>query len=98
LLKARWAFLTLRSIKAMNIALKNQLLEAIKLAKTGNWDASHSIVQDYNDTVSCWIHATLHKIEGDEGNSRYWYARCNARFEDYAETSQELEAIGEFLI
>ena len=82
----------------MNIELKNELIKAVKLALAGEWDGAHRIVQDSNDATACWIHAVLHKIEGDEGNSRYWYARCNSRFEDYAETSQELEAIGELLI
>jgi hypothetical protein len=40
----------------------------------------------------------LHKIEGDESNSRYLYARCNARFEDHADISQELDAIENSLI
>ena len=82
----------------MNTELKNQLLKAVKLAQDGDWDAAHCIVQDYNDYISCWIHAVLHKIEGDESNSRYWYARCDASFEDYTETSQELDAIEDFLI
>ena len=82
----------------MDIALKNELIKAVKLAQAGEWDASHRIVQDYTDTTACWIHAVLHKIEGDVGNSQYWYTRCNARFEDYPETRQELDAIEEFLI
>lgn len=82
----------------MDIALKTQLLKAIKLAQTGDWDASHHIVQDYNNASACWIHAVLHKIEGDESNSRYWYARSKSRFEDYANPAQELDAIKEFLI
>lgn len=82
----------------MDIVLKNQFIKAVKLAQIGEWEASHRIVQDYTDTTACWIHAVLHKMEGDEGNSRYWYAGCNASFEDYAETSQELEAIEDFLI
>jgi hypothetical protein len=82
----------------MDTSLKNQLIKAVKLAQAGEWDASHRIVQEYNDAAACWIHAVLHKIEGDEVNSRDWYARCNARFEDHAEASQELEVIVHFLI
>lgn len=82
----------------MDTVLKNQLLKAIKLAQDGHWDAPHRIVQDYKDTASCWIHAVLHKIEGDESNSRYWYARCDTNFEDHADASQELDAIEDFLI
>ena len=82
----------------MDIALKIQLIKAVKLAQAGEWDASHNIVQDYKDATACWLHAVLHKMEGDEGNSRYWYARCNANFEGYADASQELDAIEQFLI
>lgn len=82
----------------MDIELKDQLTTAIKLAKAGDWDGSHRIVQEYNDVTACWIHAVLHKIEGDESNSRYWYARCNARFENYTDANQELDAIEDFLI
>jgi hypothetical protein len=33
-------------------------------------------VQHYDDATAAWIHAVLHKIEGDLGNSRYWYYRA----------------------
>ncbi len=82
----------------MNTDLKKQLLNAVKLAKEGNWDASHYIVQDHHDSVSCWIHAVLHKIEGDESNSRYWYAHSNTSFEAYKSSLQELDAIKALLI
>jgi len=39
-------------------------------------NAAHEIVQQYEDTTAAWIHAVLHKIEGDEDNSRYWYRRA----------------------
>lgn len=65
------------------------------LALDGAWDAAHQIVQsDENDPQACWLHACLHKIEGDESNARYWYARSGARkFEDFADSSKELQAI-----
>ncbi len=65
--------------------MKNRLMEAVDLALAGRWDAAHSIVQVYeSDTTAAWIHAILHKIEGDETNSRYWYRRAGRleRFPD----------------
>ncbi len=57
--------------------MKNDLLKAIDLALAGAWDSAHGIVQQYeSDTTAAWIHAVLHKIEGDLGNSRYWYRRA----------------------
>lgn len=53
------------------------LINAIDLALAKRWNESHSIVQKYeDDTTASWIHAVLHKIEGDMGNSRYWYRRA----------------------
>jgi hypothetical protein len=56
---------------------KNELSRAIELALAGDWQAAHGIVQQYEaDSTAAWIHAVLHKIEGDLSNSRYWYRRA----------------------
>ena len=55
----------------------DDLLRAIDLAAAGSWDEAHAIVQrDEADPTAAWIHAVLHKIEGDLGNARYWYRRA----------------------
>ena len=41
------------------------LLQAIDLALT-EWHTAHQIVQQYEDATAAWIHAVLHKIEGDQ--------------------------------
>ena len=57
--------------------MDKNLLQAIDLAVAGKWNAAHEIVQQYEtDTTAAWIHAILHKIEGDQDNSRYWYRRA----------------------
>ncbi len=57
--------------------MKDDLLKAIAQALEGKWDAAHGIVQGYDtDPTAAWIHAVLHKIEGDSDNSRYWYRRA----------------------
>ncbi len=57
--------------------MKAELLKAIELAQANQWNAAHEIVQQYEtDATAAWIHAVLHKIEGDLGNSRYWYNRA----------------------
>jgi hypothetical protein len=57
--------------------MQKHLLQAIDLALADKWDAAHGIVQQYEtDTTAAWIHAVLHKIEGDDSNSRYWYRRA----------------------
>jgi hypothetical protein len=70
---------------------KDVLLSAVKLALDGDWDASHKIAQDYSDATANWIHAVLHKIEGDVWNSKYWYARTAGRsYDDFADARDEL--------
>ena len=81
----------------MTESLKNALLKAIQLAQSNDWDGAHQIVQIYSDETACWIHAVLHKIEGDEENSRYWYRKCKTSYEDFLNENEELNAILEFL-
>ena len=77
---------------------KDALLRAVRLALDDEWDASHRIAQDYSDTTANWLHAVLHKIEGDEWNSRYWYARTAGKsYEDYADAQAELLQIQRLL-
>lgn len=76
-----------------------KLTQAVQAALAGDWEKSHSIAQDYDDDIANWIHAVLHKIEGDAWNSKYWYARTNKNgaqahnFEDFSDTKEELTAI-----
>ncbi|QSR86478.1 hypothetical protein EM20IM_08260 [Candidatus Methylacidiphilum infernorum] len=51
-------------------------LQALFFEKKGNWERAHRIVQRYEDKDCCWVHAFLHRKEGDIPNSRYWYARA----------------------
>ena len=79
--------------------MENDLLQAIDLALAGQWNAAHGIVQQYEaDSTAAWIHAVLHKIEGDQGNSRYWYRRAGKLEHVPDEPKAELAAIrGEFV-
>jgi hypothetical protein len=42
----------------------------------GDWDAAHRVAQDIDDADGSWIHAYLHRKEGDAGNAAYWYRRA----------------------
>jgi hypothetical protein len=73
---------------------RTDLAKACDLAIAGDWAAAHAIVQtDEDDTTSCWIHAVLHKIEGDASNARYWYREAGQNYEAYADPAAELRAI-----
>ena len=50
-------------------------LQAMWWAKKGDWERAHSIAQEVHDPSGSWVHAYLHRVEGDLGNASYWYAR-----------------------
>jgi len=77
--------------------MQQSLLRAVELALDGDWDGAHRIAQDANEEVAHWIHAVLHKIEGDEWNSRYWYRRTSHAYEEYTDPQEELRAIAAVL-
>lgn len=56
------------------------LLKALWLDAKGDWQASHAIVQDMETKEAAWVHAYLHRKEGDEFNAGYWYSRAGKKF------------------
>ena len=80
----------------MKTSLDNKaaLIKACELALAGDWHGAHNIAQDYSDSTANWIHAVLHKIEGDSSNSKYWYAKTKGKkYEDFCEANTELIVI-----
>lgn len=51
-------------------------LRALWLDRKGLWGDAHAEVQDDESTAGAWVHAYLHRKEGDQGNARYWYGRA----------------------
>ena len=51
-------------------------LQALWWAKKGDWDKAHRIVMDEHSRDAAWVHAYLHRIEGDAGNAHYWYTQA----------------------
>ena len=45
----------------------------------GNWDRAHTLAQEADNRDGAWVHAYLHRKEGDEGNAGYWYVRAGRR-------------------
>jgi hypothetical protein len=52
------------------------LLKALWYDGKGDWEMSHTIAQDIHTSEGSWIHAYLHRKEGDTGNAAYWYHRA----------------------
>ena len=52
------------------------LLRALWHEAKGNWDEAHTIAQDVDDKAGAWVHAYLHRKEGDLSNAGYWYRQA----------------------
>jgi len=55
---------------------KKILLEALDCDLRGEWDKAHELAQSVEDTDGYWLHAYLHRKEGDNSNAAYWYSRA----------------------
>ena len=75
------------------MASNADMLRAVELALAEKWDAAHDLVQQHDDVTAAWIHAVLHKVEGDPGNARYWYHRAGQLDHLGDDPHQELTAI-----
>ncbi|HZP59216.1 MAG TPA: hypothetical protein VFB27_02750 [Opitutaceae bacterium] len=51
-------------------------LSALWYDAAGDWDRAHGCAQEDGSRAGAWVHAYLHRKEGDEGNAGYWYARA----------------------
>ena len=43
----------------------------------GDWEKAHGTSQDIDDATGAWVHAYLHRKEGDASNAAYWYRRAD---------------------
>ena len=50
----------------------------------GQWEKAHTIIQDVDDKTAAWIHAYLHRKEGDAGNAGYWYRLAGKKMPGYS--------------
>lgn len=55
-------------------------LRALWYAAKGDWESSHDIAQEIHSPMGSWIHAYLHRVEGDKWNAGYWYDRAGKSF------------------
>ena len=63
----------------------------------GDWNQAHAQVDHLNDQESAWVHAYLHRKEGDIGNADYWYRKARQIRPDLS-LEEEWEAlVGQFL-
>jgi hypothetical protein len=58
----------------------SKLLQSLWYDGKGNWEMAHNIAQEIHTEKGSWIHAYLHRKEGDKGNASYWYHMANKPF------------------
>jgi hypothetical protein len=54
----------------------SRALQALWHDARGEWDAAHEVANGVDDQTGAWVHAYLHRKEGDLGNAGYWYRRA----------------------
>jgi hypothetical protein len=72
-------------------------LKALWFAGRDDWEASHNIAQDIHDKNGSWIHAYLHRVEGDTFNANYWYNKAGRRMPGYSFQQEWEEIVASFL-
>jgi hypothetical protein len=70
----------------------SNLLQALWHDARGDWETAHNISQDDDTNNGLWIHAYLHRKEGDIGNASYWYARAGKK-KPFVSLEEEWEII-----
>ncbi len=59
-------------------------LKALWYDKKGDWASAHNVAQDIPDNYGSWIHAYLHRKEGDLSNAGYWYRKAGKPMPGYS--------------
>jgi hypothetical protein len=78
-------------LKALDDPAKVSLpLQALWWDARGDWERAHEVCQRAKSREGDWVHAYLHRKEGDEDNAGYWYARAGRRMPD-VQVSAEAE-------
>ncbi len=65
----------LKTAASRPVGLRDELA-AMWQAAHGDWHGAHATVQDLETPAAAWVHAYLHRREGDQSNARYWYSRA----------------------
>jgi hypothetical protein len=72
-------------------------LRALWHAAKDDWQGAHHIVQEEDDRDCAWVHAYLHRKEGDLDNAGYWYRKAQQPASDQS-LSQEWDTIASALL
>jgi hypothetical protein len=54
-------------------------LAALWWMMKGDWKRAHDLVDKAEGSIEAWVHAHLHRVEGDHANAGYWYAQAGRK-------------------
>ncbi|MDH4070623.1 MAG: hypothetical protein OEV30_09370 [Ignavibacteria bacterium] len=66
--------------------------------RAGEWDKAHEVVQSDGSDDAAWVHAYLHRKEGDLSNAAYWYGRAGRSHPPAEDPGDEWKSIAEDLL
>lgn len=72
-------------------------LAALWYDANDNWEKAHTLIQDLPDTNASWIHAYLHRREGDSFNAAYWYRHAGKSIPPVSLVEEWEEMVSAFL-
>jgi len=75
----------------------SQALQALWWDAKDNWDKAHQAAQDVSGTDGSWVHAYLHRKDGDEFNAGYWYSRAGRTASKLSLENEWEEIVNELL-
>ena len=78
-------------------AARTRALRSLWYAAHGHWDAAHDLAQAGTDAECAWVHALLHREEGDPVNAAYWYRRASKPIRRGSITEERDEMIATLL-
>jgi hypothetical protein len=75
----------------------SRALQAIWHQAKGDWHKAHQLAQEEDDADGAWVHAHLHRADGDVANAGYWYRRAG-RSPSAAPLDEERDEIAAVLL
>lgn len=80
------------------LAQWSDLIQSLWWVKKGSWEKAHNLAQEIESSNGSWVHAYLHRIEGDLGNAGYWYRRAGKKPLTNESLDAEWAEITEYLL
>lgn len=85
------------SVKQVAPPTDSLILKSLWYDARGDWEQAHTIAQEIHTQDGSWIHAYLHRKEGDLGNAQYWYHRAGRKMPSYSLEKEWEEIVDHFI-